>query len=219
MAQNTSHAVMAQRIEPHDSLDDFPTQPWATRALVEHVIYPYMGGFAPEKILKKYTAWEPACNRGHMVEPLKQYFCKVIATDIHDYGYAGHERTVDFLFPGSEPADRPEWIITNPPFRLAEEFLQRAFKIATEGVAVIVRTSFLESVGRYENLFSRNPPSFVAQFSERVPMVKGRLTATGSTATSYCWLVWMMGHEDTRFVWIKPCRKRLERASDYLEAA
>ena len=35
MAQNTSHAVMAQRIEPADSLDDFPTPPWATRALLK----------------------------------------------------------------------------------------------------------------------------------------------------------------------------------------
>jgi hypothetical protein len=32
--QNTSHAVMAQRVEPAHSLDDFPTPPWATRALL-----------------------------------------------------------------------------------------------------------------------------------------------------------------------------------------
>ena len=38
MAQNTSHAVMAQRTESPDSLDDFPTPPWATRAFVEHVL-------------------------------------------------------------------------------------------------------------------------------------------------------------------------------------
>jgi hypothetical protein len=36
--QNTSHAVMAQRNEAKDSLDDFPTPPWATRTLLEHVI-------------------------------------------------------------------------------------------------------------------------------------------------------------------------------------
>ena len=38
MSQNTSHAVMNQRREARDSLDDFPTPPWATRALCEHVI-------------------------------------------------------------------------------------------------------------------------------------------------------------------------------------
>src|SRR3954452_22918430 len=36
--QNTSHAVMAQRFEPKHSADDFPTPPWATRALFKHVL-------------------------------------------------------------------------------------------------------------------------------------------------------------------------------------
>ena len=38
MVQNLSHAVMAQRHEAKDSLDDFPTPPWATRALLERVL-------------------------------------------------------------------------------------------------------------------------------------------------------------------------------------
>jgi hypothetical protein len=38
MRQNTSHAVMAQRFEPLDSLDDFPTPPWATRALCGYLV-------------------------------------------------------------------------------------------------------------------------------------------------------------------------------------
>jgi hypothetical protein len=80
---------------------------------------------------------------------------------------------------------------------------------------MIVRTSFLEGVGRFEKLYSKRPPSIVAQFSERVPMVKGRLTPTGSTATSYCWLVWLKGVAGTKLVWIPPCRKQLERAEDY----
>lgn len=223
MAQNTSHAVMAQRVEPHDSLDDFPTQPWATRALCEHVIIPNLEVVDPQKYLKTLSVWEPACNRGHMARPLKEYFRRVFTSDVHDYGYqfAEQERVVDFLYPFSESAciekQGVDWIITNPPFRLAEQFIHRAWQIkGVQGAAMIVRTSFLESVGRYQNLFQKNPPSIIAQFSERVPMVKGRLTATGSTATAYCWLVWVMGEEGTRFVWIPPCRKQLERAEDYL---
>lgn len=214
MSQNTSHAVMAQRIEPTDSLDDFPTQPWATRALMEHVILPRLGVDSHD-----LTCWEPACNRGHMVKPLREYFRTVHASDIHDYDAECQERVCDFLFPGSEPphikAGGVDWIITNPPFRLAEQFIKRAFDLAGDGVAVIVRTSFLESVGRYNTLFSKNPPSVIAQFSERVPMVKGRLTATGSTATAYCWLAWIMGQDGTEFCWIPPCRKKLERPGDY----
>lgn len=206
MSQNTSSAVMQQRSEPHDSLDDFPTQPWATRALCEHVLQGLN--------LKGQTVWEPACNRGHMSGPLDEYFGAVWASDIHDYGTP---RTFqhDFLFPVLPISEKPNWVITNPPFRLAEQFIARACEVASEGVAMIVRTSFLEGVGRYQNLFSKNPPSIVAQFSERVPMVKGRLTATGSTATSYCWLVWQKGVTGTKLVWIPPCRKKLERADDY----
>lgn len=37
MAQNTSYAVMQQRREAKDSLEDFPTPPWATRALCEWI--------------------------------------------------------------------------------------------------------------------------------------------------------------------------------------
>jgi hypothetical protein len=81
---------------------------------------------------------------------------------------------------------------------------------------MIVRTAFLEGVGRYNGLFKRNPPSLVLQFAERVVMHKGKLSAKGSTATAYCWLVWVQGETDTRFDWIAPCRKRLERAEDYL---
>jgi hypothetical protein len=211
MAQNTSHAVMAQRIEPHDSLDDFPTMPWATRALCEHVLY--------GADLKNKTVWEPTCNRGHMVDPLGGFFSTVWASDIHDYGLDGafqHDFLMPFMPQVMKWSDTDvHWIVANPPFRLAEQFIARALEISTEGVAMIVRTSFLEGVGRHENLYSKHPPNIVAQFSERVPMVKGRLTATGSTATAYCWLVWIKGATGTELVWIPPCRKKLERAEDY----
>lgn len=218
MSQNTSHAVMAQRAEPHDSLDDFPTPPWATRALLEQVILPTVGADA----LDGASCWEPACNRGFMTLALEDYFSEVWASDVHDYGLAGAVQH-DFLLPYLPHAmdwakAQPDWIISNPPFRLAEQFIERAESIKPRGgFAFLVRTSFIEGVGRYENLFSRNPPQIVAQFAERVPMVKGRYDPLASTATSYTWLVWAKGRgiNDTRLVWIPPCRKQLERESDW----
>ena len=81
---------------------------------------------------------------------------------------------------------------------------------------MLVRTSFLESVMRYQTLFMHNAPDIVAQFSERVPMVKGRYDPKASTATSYCWLVWFTHWRpgETMLVWIPPCRRELERADD-----
>ncbi len=205
MAQNTSHAVMAQRVEAPDSLDDFPTPPWATRALIEHVIQPGDDGAS-------LTALEPACGRGYMAQALGEYFGSVASSDIHDYGFA---RRADFLKP-LHAAGSFDWVITNPPFRLAEDFIDRAQPIARRGVAMLVRTVFLESVGRYERLFSVRPPAVVAQFSERVPMVKGRVDKKASTATGYAWIVWKQAEADgPRLSWIPPCRKTLENDGDY----
>ncbi|WP_354158786.1 MULTISPECIES: methyltransferase [unclassified Bradyrhizobium] len=206
---------MEDRSEPNDSLDFFPTPPWATRALIEHVLMPEYA-LAPEIArmrLRRMAAWDPACGMGDMSRPLAEYFGSVLASDIFDYGIGA--KVTDFLF--GEPTWPADFIVTNPPFKSAERFIQQAFAVpGWKGIAMLVRTSFLESVGRYEKLFKVAPPSIVAQFTERVPMVKGRLTATGSTATAYCWLVWLNdGAEGTRFTWIQPCRRSLERPGDY----
>lgn len=132
---------------------------------------------------------EPACGAGHISEVLKGYFPDVCSSDIHDYGF-GHLR--DFLSYqyGSAQFD---WVITNPPFRLAEEFVLRALDITRVGVAILARTVFLESSGWYRAISLHTPPRKFAQFVERVPMVKGRLDKFATTATGYCWLVWRHG--------------------------
>jgi hypothetical protein len=210
VTQNISHAVMSQRHEVHDSLDHFPTPPWATRALCEWLcLYASAGRLH----VKEMGAWEPACAEGHMARALAEYFSFVGASDVHDYGFGERQ---DFLLPDNI-GRRSDWIITNPPFRLAEQFAKVAIERATHGVALLVRTAFLESASRYEGLFRFQPPTNILQFVERVPMFKGRLNRQGSTATAYCWLVWTkhIGRQPTRFDWLAPCRKRLERDSDY----
>jgi hypothetical protein len=203
--QNTSHAVMAQRSEAKDSLDDFPTPPWATRALVEYVL-------RSKKALNHQTCLEPACGAGHMSKVLAEYFKAVQSFDIHDYRYG---EVKDYL-KTPLPVNSFDWVITNPPFRLAEEFALRSLKVARRGVAILARTVFMESVGRYERLFQKDPPSKFAQFTERVPMVKGRLDRKASTATGYCWLVWEKESSGRpEVIWIPPCRKSFERDTDY----
>lgn len=202
---NTSNAVMATRIEGRDSLDDFPTPPWATRALLEHVI----GG---KRELRSQVCLEPACGAGHMAKVLLEYFGTVKASDIHPYGYG---EVQDFLAT-PHATNSCDWVITNPPFRLGEDFITLSLKLAKRGVAVLTRTVFIESVGRYERLFLPTPPSRVAQFTERVPMVKGRLDERASTATGYAWLVWERERVgQSELVWIPPCRRSLERDGDY----
>ena len=202
--QNTSHAVMAQRVEPSDSPDDFPTPPWATRALLEHVL--------DTSSLSGLSCLEPACGAGHMAKALKEYFGEVRYSDAHHYGYGPVRDYLDYPY----EANAVDWVITNPPFRLAEEFVLRSLTVARRGVAILARTVFLESSGRYREIFEKSPPSIFAQFVERVPMVKGRLDIKATTATGYAWFVWnKQNRGEPRLVWVPPCRKRLELREDY----
>jgi len=222
MAQNTSNAVMQRRIEAHDSLDDFPTPPWATRALCGFIA----GLDGVDEPLGAMTVREPAANRGHMVRPLREYFGYVEASDVHDYG-AGFEIR-DYLFGDNPPM--VDWTITNPPFRLAQDFIERAIETSLRGVAMIVRSAFLEGSTRHEELFSAHPPAYVLQLVDRCGMFKGRVVKIGAsdpfnlddngtprkaaTATSYTWIVWVPGCTDTRLRWL-PGRADLERPGDY----
>lgn len=200
-------SVMPMRVSPPDSLDCFPTPIWGTRALCE-----WITARAPTHVL---SVWEPACGLGHMSRGLREYFSEVYSTDIHDYGH--NDATIDFL---TAPVERRfDWCVTNPPFNRAEAFAKKA-TAAAHNTALLVRTSFLEGQKRYTDLFSYNPPTDILQFTERLPMVKGRLDRKASTATSYAWLVWRDQTEIDRpgttvFHWIPPCRKHLEKDSDY----
>lgn len=186
-------------------MDDFPTPPWATRALIEHVI-------EDKHTIAAMTCLEPACGVGHMSKVLKEYFATVHDADVSNYGYGD---VCDFLKHPYADASY-DWVITNPPFRLAEDFVLRALTIAHIGVAILARTVFLESAGRYKAIFQTTPPTRFAQFVERVPMLKGRLDKAATTATGYCWLVWdKRSTTSAQLVWIPPCRKVLERHGDY----
>ncbi len=198
-------AVMAQRKEPPASLDFFPTPPWSTRALFKHVLMPRMLWRSQDQ------AWEPACGEGHMSAVLQEFFATVIATDVFDYSAGdsarrpvGWFRVQDFL---DELAETPavDWIITNPPFKVADQFARRGIELARKGTALLVRTVWLEGGDRFLRLFGPHPPAIIAQFAERVPMVKGRWDLEATTATSYCWVIWLRGEKrQTEFMWIPP---------------
>lgn len=219
--QNRSTAVMQRRRVAPESLEYFPTPPFATRALCEFLMTEI------GEPLDVQTAWEPACGELHMARALSERFDNVRVSDCHRYG-DDHELLDFLLFGAGEP--EVDWVITNPPFRLARPFIETALTVARRGVAMLVRSAYLESESRMA-LFTGNPPAYVLQFCERVVMLEGRLVRRGaadpfnldadgapmkaSTATSYCWLIWMPGHHDTRLRWIPPSIDRLERPGDY----
>lgn len=162
-------------------LEFFPTPPWATRALFEfvlkHIKYPEI-----------QSALDPAAGLGHMSSVLKEYVSHVEATDIYDYGL--HLNTIR-NFITHPPKKKPQWIITNPPFELAELFLKTALETATSGVAFLLRLSWIEGQNRYNSIWNRNPASITAPFSERVSMCLGGWDPKGQFATAHAWFIWI----------------------------
>jgi hypothetical protein len=179
-------AVMAGRVAAPDGLDFFPTPPWAVRAFCEFALR--LGGDRRGGI-----AWDPACGMGHMAVPLAEYFARVHASDIYPYGFG---EVGDFLDRSLgvhwSPPDRVDWIVINPPFNAAKDFLLRALSYKpTQGIALLLRTVWLESEDRWRDIFSAEiAPSAVYVSADRIPMTEGRYDPAASSATSYSWFVW-----------------------------
>lgn len=192
---------IASRVEPDESLDFFPTPPWAVRALFHHVL--------GTTSFRSLIVDEPACGEGHMAYPLQDFFGTVRASDIHPYGYG---EVLDFLRPGPWRADEPapHWIISNPPFgEKALAFMLLALKRALEGVAMLLPTRYVEGITRYGKLYRSNPPTVIAHFVERVPIHRGRWVVDGDSAAAYSWFIWRHRASPRPPVWIPPCRAAL----------
>lgn len=212
-ARNLSTAVMARRAEPADSLDFFPTPPWATRGFAEYVMPRIWTG--PD--VYDCDVADPACGEGHMAAALAEYFAGVEASDIFPYGFG---RVADFLHPDFRMRE-VGWVFTNPPFNQAAEFIRQAMNFATRGVAMLVRTQFQEGDGRYQQIFRRMRPQHIFQYVERVPMHRGRWVINGKSATAYCWVVWRKHppHDQigrTLYDWIPKSRTACSRPDDWL---
>lgn len=211
MKANGAMAVMADRKSGSDALDYFPTPPWATRALCD--LLTRRGHDLPTQV-----AWEPAAGAGHMVGPLRECFEQVHASDVAEYG-ARHERG-SFVGDGPDVVQAPlriDWIITNPPFKLGADFALRGIAEARVGAAMLVRTAWLEGGERFATVFAPHPPSCVALFSERVPMINGRWDPKASTATSYAWVIWerALARGVPQLVWFPPgTRKHFTKPDD-----
>ncbi|MGU3386994.1 hypothetical protein ACLBYG_20960 [Methylobacterium sp. D53M] len=196
---------MASRREPPDSLDFFPTPPWAMRALLVEVLPRVTAG---RHIL---TAWDPACGEGHMVEVLGEQITFAKGSDVFDYG-RGYP-VADFLDADTRLSPAADLICTNPPFNAAVKFALKALDEASV-VALLLRTAWMEGEGRYEALFRDRPPTVFAPFVERVPMLRGRWDPAASTATAYAWFVWVDGEPPRAPLWIPPGQRRSRTRPD-----
>lgn len=161
--------------------DYYATDPIATKLLLEKERFSSL-------------IWEPACGEGHIAKVFEEQGYKVLATDLIYRGF-GQETSRDFLKTELKKPFMGD-IVTNPPYKYAQEFVQKSLDLVEPGhkVAMFLKLTFLEGQKRRE-LFDKYPPKVVYVFSKRVACaMNGDFKNISSSAVAYAWFVWEKGY-------------------------
>jgi len=142
--------------------------------------------------------WECACGEGHLAKVFIRNGHEVMSTDLIDRGFG--RGGVDFLkcremFYGD--------IVTNPPYKYAQEFVEHALELIPEGhkVCMFLKVQFLEGKSRKE-FFKRLPPKTVWVSSSRIGCYTNGVMKKTSSMLALAWYVWEKGyHGDTIIKW------------------
>jgi len=137
--------------------------------------------------------WECACGEGHLSKRIEELTgSKVRSTDLIDRGYG--EAGMDFLLE-SDPWDGD--IITNPPYRYAQSFVENALRIIPNGhkVAMLLKIQFLEGKSR-KKLFQKYPPKTIYVWSGRISCaLNGKFeNIKHGSPMMFGWFVWEKGY-------------------------
>lgn len=187
------HSVLGasnHSLKERETNDYYATEPKAAELLLE------VEDFAP-------NIWECACGECHLSKVFETHGYNVKSTDLI-YRDGGMSETFDFLTE-SKPDSWNGSIITNPPYKYAYEFVEKALDTVTEGnkVAMFLKLQFLEGKKR-RKLFDNTPPQTIYVSSSRLLCAKnGDFESTTSSAVAYAWYVWQKGYKGNTIVkWI-----------------
>lgn len=100
---------------------------------------------------------EPACGNGCLSERLIELGHEVKSYDLIDRGYG---EVQDFFKMTEPPFEGDFAIVTNPPYKIVTPWVLHCLELVPEGslVCLFLKTTFLESKGRYEKIFRNFPP-------------------------------------------------------------
>lgn len=150
--------------------DFYPTPPEAVEALL-------LSSWRPAR---EFPVWEPACGDGAIAKVLRAEFFNVVATDLVDRGYGVGD--VDFM---AAPVRMAPQIVTNPPFKLAEQFIRRGFSLGVGYQAHLLKAQFWNAASRL-SFFRSHPPAAVLPLTWRLDFTGG-----GAPTMDCSWVVWM----------------------------
>lgn len=145
---------------------------------------------AEEFFFSPRSIWEPACGPGAMVWALRNAGHRALGSDV------GHfpDRTMFYgrnFFHETVAPKGTDAIMTNPPYKLAEEFVEHALQLCPR-VFMLLRLAFLESVRRTK-ILEESGLRKVYVFRNRLPMMH-RAGWNGEkidgSAIAFAWYYW-----------------------------
>jgi hypothetical protein len=139
--------------------------------------------------------WECACGPGRIVDVLRGAGHRVYATDLVHYGCPDSEGGIDFLTE-RHPPFHVGAIVTNPPFKLAEQFVSHALLLGVPKIFMLLRLAFLES-DRRRAILDGGLLARVHVFRKRLPFMQ-RAGWTGpkysNSGMAFAWFLWQQGN-------------------------
>ena len=135
---------------------------------------------------KNSTVCEPACGGGAITRVLKEHW--------EDDKVTAYDQETNFLWETGEY----DYIVTNPPFSIAFEFIQRAKLVAKSKFAFLLPLSYLHGKKRFDEIYSDRTYGLEKVYVfTRYPMLGESLREDGKYNTGmmvYAWYVWTNGY-------------------------
>jgi hypothetical protein len=161
--------------------DAYSTPAWCTEAIAKEIVWN-----------DSATILEPCAGEGAIVDVLCMYpHAHMRTLDINPDCRMGGG--FDFL---KYDDDRVDFILTNPPFSLAQEFVEKSLSVANYTI-MLLRLNFLASKSRKE-FWEKHTPTAIHVLTKRPSF-----TGTGTDATDYAWFVWdATGRQKRGIFWL-----------------
>ena len=135
---------------------------------------------------KSLSVCEPACGKGAITKVLKEYWDDNLITS--------YDQEVNFLW----DTGHYDYVVTNPPFSIALQFINKAKRHVKSKFAFLLPLSYLHGKERYDEVYSDKEYGLKKVYVfTRYPMLGDKLREDGKYKTGmmvYAWYVWENGY-------------------------
>jgi len=138
--------------------------------------------------------WDPCAGTGRIVHNAVTTGYEAFASDIDPRQFVGSVQPHDFMLTGAMQFPN---IVTNPPFKIAEDIVLKALSIVTGKLACLLTANWVQGDKRSRWL-ETSPLRRVLFVTPRPSMPPGEVLMAGGKpgngTTDYAWYIWEPGY-------------------------